>query len=201
MHNEHLTYEELERYMDDTDFSQEYLCWSEPVTEHLDACAVCRECLDKLFLFSELSKDENIETSVRLVSREEKIRMRAVALRLEIMAESRRMLEVAQRLQIGAMLAVSASKADLLRKQSISRGADRKEEKQVTVSYENGHVSVSVALSEEKDVTVVLTSGDGKKAPVMQEAVWQETEKVAVAEFKVDMLNDNYEIYVDIRDN
>ena len=199
MRDEHLTYEELERYMDDTDLSQEYLLWSEAVTEHLDTCAVCRERLDKLFLLSELSRDENIELSMRLVSREAQVRARAVALRLEIMAENRRMLEVAQRLQMGALLAMSVAKTDFLKKQSVVRGDEVNEEKQVTVCYENGNVYVSVALSEEKDVTVVLASVDGKEAPVMQCAVWQEEKNVAVAEFKVEQLEEKYEIYVDIR--
>lgn len=199
MRDEHLTYEELERYMDDTNLSQEYLGWSEPVTEHLDTCAVCRERLDKLFLLSELSRDENIVSSVRLVSQEKQIRARVVALRLEIMAENQRMLEVARRLQMGMLLAVSASKADFLRKQSVVRGDEANQEKQVTVSCESGRVCVSVALSEEKDVTVVLVPSDGKEAPRMQCAVWQEECKTAVAEFEVDKLKDDYEIYVDIK--
>ena len=200
MRDEHLTYEELERYMDDTDLSQEYLLWSEPATEHLDACAVCRERLDKLFLLSELTGDENIVSSVRMVSREEQLRMRVVALRLEIMAENQRMLEVAQRLQMGALFAMSASKADLLRRQSVARGDEVNEGKQVTVCYKSGRVCVSVALSEEKDVMVVLASGDTKEAPIMQKAVWHEERKVAVAEFEVEQLDEKYEIYVDIRD-
>lgn len=198
MRDEHLTYEELERYMDDADLSQEYLLWSEPVTEHLDMCAVCRERLDKLFLLSELCRDENIESSMRLVSREMQIRARAVALHLEIMAENQRMLEVARRLQMGVLLAVSASKADFLKKQSVVRGDEVSEEKQVTVSYESGRVCVSVALSEEKDVTVVLASVDSKEVPRMQCAVWQEEKKTAVAEFEVEQLEEKYEIYVDI---
>ena len=200
MRDEHLTYEELERYIDDSDLSQEYLLWSEPVTEHLDVCPACRERLDKLFLLSELSRDENIESSMRLVSREAQIRTHAVALRLEIMAENQRMLEVAQRLQMGALLAVSVAKADFLKKQSVFRGEETTEQKTVSVRYDNDCIYVTVALSEEKDVTVVLASVDGKEAPRMQCAVWQEENKTALAEFKVDMLKDDYEIYVDIKE-
>jgi len=198
MRKEHLTYEELERYIDDSDLSQEYLCWSEPVTEHLDACVACRERLDKLFLLSELTGGENIATSMRLVSREKQLRTRAVALRLEIMAENQRMLEVAQRLQMGALFAMSASKADLLRRQSVTRGDEAIQGKQVTVCYESGRVCVSVALLEEKEVTVVLAPVDVKVAPIVQSAVWQEEQKVAVAEFEVEQLEEKYDIYVDI---
>jgi len=198
MRDEHLTYEELERYIDDTELSQEYLLWSETMTEHLDMCAVCRKRLDKLFLLSELSREENIERSIRLVGREAQMRTRVVALRLEIMAENQRMLEVAQRLQAGAVLAMSVSKEDVLKKQSVARGNEIGEEKQITVCYKDGAVCVSVALSEGKDVTVVLASVDGKEAPIMQKAVWQEEQKAAVAEFKVEQLEEKYEIYIDI---
>lgn len=198
MRDEHLTYEELERYIDDTDLSREYLLWSEPVTEHLDVCAACRDRLDKLFLLSELTGDENIVPSIRLVSRESQVRTQAVALHLEIMAENQRMLEVARRLKIGAFLAMSASKTDLLRKQSVVRSDEINEKKQITVCYESGHIRVSVALPEEKDVTVVLVPKDGKEAPGMQCAVWHEEQKVAVAEFEVDKLKDDYEIYISV---
>lgn len=200
MRDEHLTYEELERYIDDSDLSQEYLLWSEPVTEHLDVCPACRERLDKLFLISELSRDENIVSSMRLVSREKQIRVRAVALRLEIMAENQRMLEVARRLQMGAVLAMSVGKAELLKKQSVARGTDMAYGRSVTVHHEKGHLYVSVVLSEEKDVTVVLVPAAGKEAPKMQSAIWQEEQKVAIAEFKVNNLEEKYEIYVDIQD-
>ena len=200
MWDKHLTYEELERYIDDTDFSQEYLLWSEPMTEHLDMCVACRERLDKLFLLSELTRDENIVPSVRLISRETQLRARMVALRLEIMAENQRMLEVAGRLQMGALLAVKVSKEDFLRKQSVSRGTEGCGLETVSVQYEKGKACVSVSLPEEKKVTVILSSTDVKSVPCVKEATWYETKKIAVAEFDVERLESAYEIYVDMQD-
>ena len=110
------------------------------------------------------------------------------------------MLEVARRLQMGALFSMSVAKADLLRNQSVFRGTNMTEKKSVTVHYENGHLYVSAALSEEKDVTVVLVSLDGQEILGIQSAVWKEDDKTAVAEFEVEQLKEKYEIYVDVRD-
>lgn len=43
MEQGHLTYEELERYAKDNDFSEEYLMFCEPIMTHLDTCTLCRD--------------------------------------------------------------------------------------------------------------------------------------------------------------
>ena len=83
MRGAHLSYEELEKYMDETDLSESYLCWSEQMTEHLDACKDCRERLEKLFLLSELWKEENAAGAIRLVGKEEELEREIVALGLK----------------------------------------------------------------------------------------------------------------------
>ena len=83
MQEAHLSYEELEKYMDETDLSESYLCWSEQMTEHLDTCKYCRERLEKLFLLSELWKEENVAAAIRLVGKEEELEREIVALGLK----------------------------------------------------------------------------------------------------------------------
>lgn len=200
MQREHLTYEELERYIDDNDLSEEYLCWSEPITEHLDDCAFCRQQLDNLFLLSELMDEKNMPDAMRLVGKEEEIRRKQVALRLEIMAEEERMKEVAKRLQMGMLIALSASKTELLRGRSVARGEEN-EQYPASASYEEGILYITIELEKEADVAVVLVCHDEKDAkPEMKKAVWQEERKVAVAEFEVGELGENYEAFVDIQD-
>lgn len=198
MQEAHLSYEELEKYMDESDLSEAYLCWSEQVTEHLDVCEHCRKRLDKLFLLSELWKEDNIAASVRLVGREETIKRKIIALRLELMAENRRMLEVARQLRLGALLTMYTTKAEILRGRSVARG-EESAERTVQVSYNDGVLSVMVGLSKPADVVVVLTQPDKTDAPPWVEmARWQEEEQLAIAEFEVGELAENYEIYVEV---
>lgn len=200
MQREHLTYEELERYTDESDLSEEYLCWSEPITEHLDHCAICRGRLDKMFFLSQLLDENNFSEAMQLAGKEEEIRRRQVALCLEIMAEEERMKEVAKRLQTGLLMALSASKTEILRGRSVVRG-EESEKRPVSVSYEDGILYIIVELEKEADVVVVLVCHDKKDAkPEMKKAVWQEESKVAVAEFEVGELGENYEAFVDIQD-
>lgn len=81
MENGHLTFEELERYADDTDFSEDYMMFCEPLTGHLDTCSLCRDRLDKLVLLSELTADANIWAALNLVRQEEQIRHKIAQLK------------------------------------------------------------------------------------------------------------------------
>ena len=87
MEKGHLTYEELERYVEDTDFSEEYMMFCETLMTHLDTCVLCRDRLDKLQLLSTLTEDAYMVSSLNLVRREAQIRRKIVALRLQLMAE------------------------------------------------------------------------------------------------------------------
>lgn len=200
MQREHLTYEELEQYMDDSDLSEAYLCWSEPITEHLDTCAVCRERLDKMFLLSQLLDEKNVADAMHLVRREEEIRRKQVALRLELMAEEKRMLEVAKCLQMGMLMALSTSKTELVRGRSVARG-EEDEKRPANAYYEDGALYITVKLEKEADVAVVLICHDTEDAqPEMKKAIWDEERKEAVAVFEVAELGENYEAFVDIQD-
>lgn len=198
MQEAHLSYEELEKYMDESDLSESYLYWSEQVTEHLDICEHCRKRLDKMFMISELWKEENIEASVRLVGKEEDIKRKIIALRLEVMAEKQWMLEVARQLKLGALLTMSTTKAEILRGRSVARG-EACLKRTVHISYHDGVLGVIVELSKPADVAVVLAQPDKMEAkPWIKMAEWQEECQYAVAEFEVGELAENYEIYVDV---
>lgn len=88
MQEAHVSYEDLEKYMDDTDLSESYLCWSEQITEHLSDCMHCRERLDKMILLSELLKEENMAATVRLVGKEEELQRELADLRIGHKAKS-----------------------------------------------------------------------------------------------------------------
>ena len=201
MEKGHLTYEELERYIDDTDLSEEYLCFSEPLTAHLDACELCSKRLEKMLCLSQLLEEEQFLPAMKLVKKEEQIRRSILALRLEMMAEEQRILEVAMRLKMGFLLKVSVARTDFVKNQSVYRCGGVTEQKPVTVHYENGKACVSVECDKAAEVTVVLTPVKEKAAEIMVAgAKWDERNHLSIAEFAIEDLEDNYEIYVDIRE-
>lgn len=87
MQEVHVSYEELEKYMDETDLSEPYLCWSERITEHLKNCMYCRRRLDRMFLVSELCKAGNVAAAIRLAGKEEELKREIDVLRLECAKE------------------------------------------------------------------------------------------------------------------
>lgn len=91
MEKGHLTYKELEQYIEDTDFSESYMRFCEPITAHLDTCASCRDKLDKLFLLSTLTEDACMGSALNLVRQEEQICRKIAALRGSGTAEGQRM--------------------------------------------------------------------------------------------------------------
>lgn len=205
MEKGHLTYEELERYAEDTDFSEEYMMFCEPLMAHMDTCAACRERLDKLVLISALTEDAYMASALKLVRQEAEIRRKIVALRLGMMAKEQYMArvsmgELASRLEQGLLLAISVAKADLLKVQAVSRSNDRTEQKPVTVRYEEGHVVVTVQCERTAEVTVILVPTKEKNAEIMvAEAKWDEEKGFAIAMFELAQLESGYEIYVDER--
>ena len=198
MEKGHLTYEELERYASDTDFSEEYMVFCEPLMEHLDTCPLCRDRLDKLVLISTLIEDTYLAYGLNLVKKEEQIRRKIVALRLSMIAKEQRMAEVAKRLEQGLLLSISVTKADFIKVQAASRSCGSTENKPVLVSYENGKAYVMVQCPEKAEVTVILEPVKEKDAKIMVEkATWNEEKGMAIAMFEIDRLEDDYEIYVD----
>ena len=199
MEKGHLTYEELERYASDTDFSEEYMVFCEPLMEHLDTCPLCRDRLDKLVLISTLMEDTYLAYGLNLVKKEEQIRRKIVALRLSMIAKEQRMAELAKRLEQGLLLSISVAKADFIKAQAVSRSSDSTEQKQVMVHYEEGKACVMVQCHKQTDVTVILVPAKKKETEIMvNKATWNEEKGMAVAVFEIDRLEDDYEIYVDM---
>ncbi|MBQ7955324.1 MAG: hypothetical protein IJ282_06195 [Lachnospiraceae bacterium] len=202
MEKGHLTYEELERYAEDTDFSEEYMMFCEPLMAHLDTCELCRERLDKMLLLSTMTKEADMALALNLVRQETQIRRKIVALRLGMMAKDRRMAEIAGRLEQGLLKQISVAKADFIKVQAAVRSSDSEEQKPVTVHYEEGKASVTVRCKKQADVTVILVPVKEKDAKIMvATAKWDEKKGLAQATFEIAQLEECYEIYVDEKED
>lgn len=74
MRANHLTAEEIIKYMDTSDLSEGYLLWMEEVSEHLLTCSDCQRRLHQVIIVDSICEDGGLEAGLRLLAEEEKIR-------------------------------------------------------------------------------------------------------------------------------
>ena len=73
MRDSHLTAEEIIKYMDTSDLSEEYMLWMEDVSDHLLTCYSCHQRLCQALLTESVCEEGGLEIGLRLLAREEKI--------------------------------------------------------------------------------------------------------------------------------
>lgn len=73
MRESHLTAEEIIKYMDTSDLSEEYLIWMEEVSEHLLTCYSCHQRMRQTMLAESVCEEGELEAGLRLLAKEEKI--------------------------------------------------------------------------------------------------------------------------------
>ena len=56
----HLSVEEIKKYINKNDLTEEYLLWLEKATQHLDDCAICRKRVQEAILIEEMCEENNI---------------------------------------------------------------------------------------------------------------------------------------------
>ena len=74
MRENHLTAEEIIKYMDTSDLSEEYLLWMEEVSGHFLSCNECQRRLRKALIVESICEDGGLKAGLRLLEKEEKIR-------------------------------------------------------------------------------------------------------------------------------
>jgi len=210
---QHLNYEEMERYLNEEDLSEEYLLWLEPVMEHLDSCDSCREKINQLMWISEMCNEKITENCLGLLREEEKVRQEIVAYQLEKAIQDARMKEVIERLKMGLLPMIMLQKADFLKYKSVMRGENESSVNAITtklgtvvsdagirVRYARPKMYVSVPCGPEETVTVIVALQEEMGVTsFMAVATKLEAEGVAIAEFEVEELGEKYEIYVDVQ--
>lgn len=75
MRANHLTAEEIIKYMDTSDLSEAYLLWMEEVSEHLLSCNECQGRLRKALIVESICEDGGLQAGLQLLAKEEKIRV------------------------------------------------------------------------------------------------------------------------------
>ena len=86
----HLTVEEIKKYINKNDLTEEYLLWLEKATQHLDDCAICRKRVQEAILIEEMCEENNIADVLKFAAQEEDIRKSITELKKQYQRELRR---------------------------------------------------------------------------------------------------------------
>ena len=82
--------EEIKKYINKNDLTEEYLLWLEKATQHLDDCAICRKRVQEAILIEEMCEENNIADVLKFAAQEEDIRKSITELKKQYQRELRR---------------------------------------------------------------------------------------------------------------
>lgn len=192
----HLTVQDLMKYLDTSDLSEEYLLWMEKISGHLTACERCQEALHRAMEADCICEEEGLQNTMKLASQEEEIRRSILICKLQKLQQQERMAEVIQLLQKNATVPYVLQMADLQRRTGIARGKKMEADSQkADFSYESGRLVVRVSdKGNNQKVIIVLEQKDTD--PIVCEALWDETEKQWTADFELSNPSSEFEIYI-----
>lgn len=204
----HFTIEDIEKYMDTSDFSEEYLLWMEEVTEHLDKCEKCQKMIDKAIAIESVCREENLSSLLKLAEQEEEIRRSIVICKLVQMyqqdatrnAVNESMADVIRQMQMNEIRSYVLQVAHIPRYAGVSRGEDeggysKKTEDGVEITIKDGVLQVKKSDSDkQRKFTAVLDCHEGN--PMVCEALWNEESQQWIAQFNLDDVLEQYEVYI-----
>lgn len=124
MREKHLTAEEIIKYMDTSDMSEDYLLWMEETTEHLQACDVCQKRLHRAMTAESVCEEEGLAAGLELMEHEEEIRRNILIAQLGRMREQERIAELITRIRDGYVERFMFSAPIPQGKAAAVRGAD-----------------------------------------------------------------------------
>lgn len=203
----HLTTDDLLKYMDTTDMSEEYLLWFEGVTGHIEACESCSRLLEKAIMLESSMQEENIGQLFKMAEHEADIRRSVVAHKLQMMysqdstrnAASTIVTEAIRQLQVNAVKSYMLQMSSMVGRAAVARGegdgVSLVKEDGVEILVEDSELLVKTDdMDNQKKFTAVLDRKE--KSPMVCEATWEEEKKQWVAKFNMDELMEQFEVYI-----
>ena len=200
----HLTWEEIEKYIDTSDLTEEYLLWMEQVSEHIDACEICQKRIQKAAIIEGALEEDNFSQMLELAQHEEEIRRNILICKLYQMSQDdntreelqQTMMQIIQKMQQQAVQAYILQAVAMQKRAGVSRGEEyfAKREDGLEISYKDSLLQVCFIKDSSKNYLAVLNQ-DGK-APQIAEAVWTEEKDCFVAEFEIEESLTEFEIYI-----
>ena len=199
MSSVHMTIEDIEKYLDTTDLSEEYLLWFESVQEHVEQCELCSGLINEMFLMQETCREENMLQNMHLLAGEDELRRSLLIAHLQMQLGSRQWLQGAiDNLRRNNLPKTSVYREDFRRGAlGVARGNMLAVEDGVSrVFYRDSKVRVELPRKIQAEYMVVLNPEGGRDStPQTAETIWDENLKCAVAEFEVIEPEDKYGIY------
>lgn len=202
----HLTIEDLQKYINTSDMSEEYLLWMEEISDHLETCEVCQKNLEKVIMLENTLQEESFGSLLKMAEHEDDIRRSIVACKLQMMyqenstkdAASAIVMEAVRQLQLNAVKSYMLNMSAMAGCAGVARGEESMplaKEDGVEIMVENSELLVKADASDrQKKFTAVLDRKE--KSPVVCEASWEEENKQWVAKFNMDELMEQFEVYI-----
>lgn len=203
----HLTTQDLIKYMELSDTSEEYLLWEERITEHLEECEACRELIHEAIMIESTLTEESFGELLKLAGHEDEIRRSMVANKLRMMYEqgytkdavSSIVAEAISRLQMNAVRSYMLQISAMAGRVSVARGEEERlslnKEDGIEIILENSELVVKTdGLDKKQKFTAVIDHKE--KSPMICEAAWEEEAKQWVAKFNMDELMEQFELYI-----
>lgn len=212
MRDKHLTSEEIMKYMDASDMSEDYMLWMEEASEHILTCDVCQERLNRAMTAESVCEEEGLAAGLKLMEHEEEIRKNILITHLNRMREQARIAELIDHIWSGYVERFTFSVADVRRGAGVVRGTDPQHGQQVTLEKaedklllripgrmgkENRTGTEEICDNDRQNkLTVILHMED--EEPIIIETLWDEACGQYVAELDGCGRGEKLEIYVDM---
>lgn len=201
----HLTWEEIEKYLDTADETEEYLLWMEKVSHHIETCELCEKRIQKALITETMLQEENLGKMLKLAQQEEDIRRNILICKLYQMSLEKKIDEEWKENLMNIMNGIQKQSlnpyvfhvAAMQRKASVTRGEENvpvpKEEK-IEIRYDKNCLQIWDKKEPEKKFMAVLNHAE--KKPQIAKALWAEERECFVAEFEVGEQEKDFEIYI-----
>ncbi|MCM1261547.1 MAG: hypothetical protein NC313_02410 [Butyrivibrio sp.] len=172
MRDKHLTAEEIIKYMDASDMSEDYLLWMEEVAEHMEICDVCQKRLHRAMTVESVCEEEGLAEGLKLMEHEEEIRKNILIAHLSRMQEQERIAKLIRHIRDGYVERFAFSTSELRRSAGAVRGAEPQYGQRVTLEKSEDKLFLKIPGRSGSKLTVILQMEDEEL--IIKEALWDE---------------------------
>lgn len=200
----HLTLEEIEKYLDTSDMSEEYLLWMEQISTHVENCEICWKRIDKVMISGTLMEEDNFGKILKLAQQEEEIRRNILICKLYQMSQDNNtkeevkqsLMQVMEKMHKQAIQAYIFQIAAMQRRAGVARGEEVffQKEDGLEIFYDKKCLHVYYKDEPTKKFTAVLNC-EGRK-PKVSHALWVEEKECFAAQFELEDPQTKFEIYL-----
>ncbi|MBO5292994.1 MAG: hypothetical protein J6B10_07440 [Lachnospiraceae bacterium] len=191
----HLTVEDIEKYLNTSDLSEDYLLWLEQASAHLASCESCQKTLQRAMSADAVCEEAGLQEALRLAEKEDEIRRSILICKLSQMREQTRMAEIIRLLQTGAVSPYILQMSDLSGRQTAVRGETGKSAEELELTCEDGRLKINIYGRDSGHPVTVLLEQEGEP-PVVCEALWEEASGQWSAVLDAPRQESTFELYI-----